>query len=256
MADVVKTNGAALTVPKPDVQQRGDTADFVRQMVKAHNKYVAWLARSYQIDRGEAAEKAKAHVSTVEEREADLRKTPLDQVGWWSLNDLMEHNPDLVRDKWAEIKQAARDELDSGARAAITLDSNGPWDRARFLAIRQSFIDEWQPRGGVELALIDQMAQAYTGWLHWLGRFGSVQHDEWIERSHRDKDYRLTGAYVTPRLSLAETSDQAFRMADRFNRLFMRTLRGLRDLRRYTPTITIHNEGQVNIGQNQVNQSG
>ena len=38
--------------------------------------------------------------------------------------------------------------------------------------------------------------------------------------------------------------------------MFLRSLRALRDLRRYVHKITIHNEGQVNIGQNQVNQTG
>ncbi len=42
-------------------------------------------------------------------------------------------------------------------------------------------------------------------------------------------------------------------MVDRFNRLFLRTLRALRDLRRYAPAVTIQNAGQVNIGAQQVN---
>jgi hypothetical protein len=44
-------------------------------------------------------------------------------------------------------------------------------------------------------------------------------------------------------------------MADRFNRIFMRTLRQLRDLRRYSP-VTINNANQINIaadGGQQVN---
>jgi hypothetical protein len=43
-------------------------------------------------------------------------------------------------------------------------------------------------------------------------------------------------------------------MADCFNRLFMRTLRSLRDLRRYSPSVHIESAGQVNIGQQQVNR--
>jgi hypothetical protein len=46
-------------------------------------------------------------------------------------------------------------------------------------------------------------------------------------------------------------------MADRFNRIYMRTLRQLRDLRRYSP-VTINNANQVNIAGNggqQVNVS-
>jgi hypothetical protein len=42
-------------------------------------------------------------------------------------------------------------------------------------------------------------------------------------------------------------------MAERWNRMFLRTLRALRELRRYAPTITIQNAGQVNIGSQQLN---
>ena len=39
-------------------------------------------------------------------------------------------------------------------------------------------------------------------------------------------------------------------MADRFNRLFLRTLTQLRDLRRYAVPVTINNPGQVHIAAN------
>ncbi len=45
-------------------------------------------------------------------------------------------------------------------------------------------------------------------------------------------------------------------MIDRFNRLYLRTLRALWDLRRYASAVTIQNAGQVNIGQQQVNVAG
>jgi hypothetical protein len=35
--------------------------------------------------------------------------------------------------------------------------------------------------------------------------------------------------------------------------MFLRTLRALRDLRRYAPPVIVQNAGQVNIGQKQVN---
>ena len=43
-------------------------------------------------------------------------------------------------------------------------------------------------------------------------------------------------------------------MADRFQRMYMRTLRALRDLRRYSSKIMINNPAQVNIGEKQFNQ--
>lgn len=58
-----------------------------------------------------------------------------------------------------------------------------------------------------------------------------------------------------PRLTSQEMIESAMMMADRFNRLFLRTLRQMRDLRRYSLTVTINNPGQVNIteGGQQIN---
>ena len=50
--------------------------------------------------------------------------------------------------------------------------------------------------------------------------------------------------------------EQAAAMVDRFNRLLLRTLRALRDLRRYGPSVTVQNAAQVNIGGQQVNMAG
>ena len=50
--------------------------------------------------------------------------------------------------------------------------------------------------------------------------------------------------------------EHAAQMADRWNRIYMRTLRNLRDLRRYSMPVTINNPQQVNIaadGGQQVN---
>ena len=47
--------------------------------------------------------------------------------------------------------------------------------------------------------------------------------------------------------------EHAQQMMDRYNRLFLRTLRQLRDLRRYSTPVTINNPQQVNIGGQQIN---
>jgi hypothetical protein len=47
--------------------------------------------------------------------------------------------------------------------------------------------------------------------------------------------------------------EEAATMVDRWNRLFLRTLRQLRDLRRYTPSVVVGNVGQLNIAQKQMN---
>ena len=64
------------------------------------------------------------------------------------------------------LKAAARDELDSGHRTARALDWDGrPWDRARFLAIRDSFRADYEPRPGIETALVDLAAEAFGDYL-------------------------------------------------------------------------------------------
>jgi hypothetical protein len=47
--------------------------------------------------------------------------------------------------------------------------------------------------------------------------------------------------------------EQAAKLMDRFNRIFMRTLRMLKDIRRHTATLVVQNAGQVNVADQQIN---
>ena len=154
------------------------------------------------------------------------------------------------------MKTAAADELASGARSATLTNWETPYERAQFLAIRHAMIDEWQPAGGLELILIDQMAHCHSGFMYWLQDFERLK-DREVNRREIDGEESLAKwnkTYIPPRVGEAEYVERALKMADRFQRMFMRSLRALRDLSRYAPKITIHNEGQVNIAQQLVNQ--
>ena len=178
---------------------------------------------------------------------------PPDELSWSALQRAAERDPALAEAGWERIRAEARDELASGHRAAVALepaDGGSPWERARFLAIRRSFRREWQPRGGIEDALVDTLAQSYTGYLLWLARL-TVRTT--IEAKQEDKEVERAGTWEPPRQSTADAVDQAAQMADRFNRLFLRTLRALRDQRRYAPPVIVQNAGQVNVGAQQVN---
>ena len=59
--------------------------------------------------------------------------------------------------------------------------------------------------------------------------------------------------WLPERQSDAEAMEMSAGMVDRFNKLYIRTLRALRDLRRMSPNITVQNAGQVNVGSQQVN---
>ena len=164
---------------------------------------------------------------------------------------LAEQDPNLMHELWERAKNEAARELASGHRAAGALEFMGtPWDRARFLAMRAAFREEWRPRGGVEDALIDAMAQAFTVYLDWLRllhtRSGS-------EAALEAASIGREGHWQPPRVEVAAAIEEAAAMADRFHRMFLRSLRALRDLRRYVGPVIVQQAGQVNVGDQQVN---
>lgn len=125
-------------------------------------------------------------------------------------------------------------------------------DRARFLAIRDELSDEWQPRNGIERTLIDTMAQAQTTFLFWIE---SLTLRATLESELNIKPTKEDGKWTPPRVMEYEAIEQSAAMADRFNRMFLRAVRSLRDLRRHSPNIIVKSAGQVNVGQQQVNVS-
>jgi len=192
-----------------------------------------------------------------EVRRRRRREAPLDWVHWEDLAEAeREEGSEAATLLWGYCRGKARDELATGHRAAVAVqqDRGKPMDRARFLELRKSLADEWQPRGGIEERLLDMLAQAFTMWEQWVeiaaGRT-SMQcfNDEnpEVERHSPNKANR-SGWWHRPLQSTADAIKAANDEADRWNRVFMRTLRQLRDLRRYSVII---NADQVNIANHQ-----
>jgi len=155
---------------------------------------------------------------------------------------------------WTRVRMAADDELESGKRGAkVAGDNTTPYSLAQYLAIRDSFADQWQPQGGIESAMIEMMAVSYSLQMYW----STVAHER-ATRTHDAQREALrryeAGGWKSPYQSEADAVDQAHRLADGYNRQFLRVLRQLRDLRRYAPVV-IQNAQQVNVGNQQVNVS-
>jgi hypothetical protein len=68
-----------------------------------------------------------------------------------------------------------------------------------------------------------------------------------------DPDLKMRGYYLSPRVSATQAMGQSAAMADRFHRMFVRSLRTLRDLRRNSNSVIVQQAGQVNGGSQQVN---
>ncbi|MBA3767320.1 MAG: hypothetical protein H0W99_10095 [Acidobacteria bacterium] len=137
---------------------------------------------------------------------------------------------------------------------------------ACFFGLRESFIAEWQPRGGVELSLIDMLAQAFLQYQYWVKQSvlrtetrAREEHPEYSKwKANKKESGWLHGYWDIPYVHEQAAVEHAAQMADRWNRIYMRTLRNLRDLRRYSVPVTINNPQQVNIaadGGQQVNVS-
>jgi hypothetical protein len=240
---------ADLARPRAPELSAAEIGSLGREMARGYLKLLDWYQKEMQVSVAEADTKARA-VGDSEWARRALDQPP-DQVSWAGLSVLVEHYPEEGWAAWERIKAAARDHLTSGHRAAEVLESNGgPWERAQFLAIRNAFREEWQPRGGIEDALIDQMAQAHVMYLYWLNR-AHVQAS--TEGQMEDHKLKQSGYWQPPRVEMADAMDQAAAMADRFHRLFLRSLRALRDLRRYAPTFNCPTLPTTTVGAQQVN---
>lgn len=231
------------------VQEReAETRALARILADNYAEFVAYYVREFNMSVPDAVNRVEKNASMSIDRV--LQESPK-QTSWHGLGDLERVNPELALKRWEEIKHTARDELVSGHDAADQFEYE-PYARARFLAIRESFIDQWKPANAGEGLLVDMLAQLYSSFTYWLGVLYSRTHFE-IEREREQGQGIRRGKLKPTTIEASQSQEQAAAMVDRFNRLFLRTLRGLRDLRRYSSNVTIQNAGQVNIAEQQVN---
>ncbi|MGE3511473.1 MAG: hypothetical protein AB7N65_21595 [Vicinamibacterales bacterium] len=238
------------------VAPMGDDAEIsavARRLGDAYAANVRWRMKELQ----ESVEEADRCVRSEDDQERQRRAETeaADTVSWWSLTLLIEADPDAGWAVWERVKAEASDELTSGHRAAEAICwDDSPWQRARFLAIRQAFVHEWLPRGGIELTLIDQMAQAHSLYLEWIER---AHMQASLEGARQQREIGERGRWQARTLGTAETLDQSAQMAERWQKLFVRALRALRDLRRHAPPVVLAGPGsQVNVGHQQINTTG
>ena len=225
---------------------------LARDMAGAYGEMVAFYRQRMGLSASEADAKARQVLpAVVQER---ISADPTQGFSWVDVGRLMESQPEAVLAAWEGLKDAARQDLASGRRAALALEvSSGPRLMADFLAIREALISQWRPAGGTDLILVDIMAQAYACHLYWIARLQLMAE---IEVRRSSQTATTENRWQPPQVSEFEAVEQAGAMVDRFNRLFLRTLRALRDLRRYNVGVVIGRAGQVNIGDRQVNIEG
>jgi hypothetical protein len=232
-----------------------ETTQIVQKMARSYISTVEF----YKAEYGGAMshEKAVREAAKMNEKRREWVKSVMPhKVSWGEIAAIGEHSMDDALQLWARVRETADDALESGCYSATVAGVHGePYALAQYLAIRDAFADQWNPQGGIEFAMIDMLTVSYSLQMHWTKiAFERTEHfhDEQTKQLDRYEDRK----WKSPYQSGADAVDQAFRLADSYNRQFLRVLRQLRDLRRYASVVIQNNGGQVNIaggGGQQVN---
>ena len=251
---------------------RAIVSDMVEQMVEEYESRkqgLYKLLKQYPDDKGiqeyytpEKIEEVATRADTPDAVEK-LRSTVFHKVSWDDVMAAHQEDPEQAALCLNAIYDRAGDHINGGLFASSALDIKQPFEKGQFSFIRLSFIAEWQPRAGIEASMVDTLAQCYFAWQYWLTRSFQVANNQDTVKEQRARSKNKSererwdnGDWQPPRLTAIEYLDHCTQMADRFNRLFLRTLRQMRDLRRYSVPVTINNPKQVNIaadGGQQVN---
>ena len=238
------------------------------ELAASQRELVATITRqidSYVAGHGLTAAEAVARVREVGLNVPEDR--PPDQVGWYDLSNLMEADPERGRALWGMVKTEAEKELATGIRSVRSVEAQvggRPYERAQVLAIAAALRTALDPRDALEDLLVQQMACAYELHLRWQEvavRRGEMEpwHGERDRRRElermspaRRERYEAEEGWVPPRLADAEAIEQAVKMAERYQRTFLRLLTAFRETRRLVGTLVVAG-GQVNIAERQVN---
>ncbi len=200
-----------------------------------------------------------------------MMRYPSDYISFIDLLELNANSPATAQNMWEMIKREAQREFESGHRAAAVFEPadymEDAWNIASYLGLRESLCEEWRPQGGIELTMIDAIAQAWLQVQFWTmesvkrgttePRRENHQFYEWKQWNKQANPKQwIDGHWDVPMVSEQQAVEHAAQMADRWQRMYFRAIRNLRDWRRYMPQITINNPNQVNIaadGGQQIN---
>jgi hypothetical protein len=113
-------------------------------------------------------EAVKRTLEMHESRRGWVEGEPPERVSWGEIAAVGEQNMGDALRLWTRIRDAADDELESGRRMAKVAGHNtDPFALAQFFAIRDAFADQWEPRGGIESAMIDMLTVSFSLQMYW-----------------------------------------------------------------------------------------
>ena len=238
-------NDSEISVEQAEARQLvAEMAQSFIGTIKFYNS--EWVGKTY-------SESVESNKEFAEWRRGAVENPAVEEIQWRHLAAVAEKNIEDGYKLWLRIRESAADELASGSLTGkVVGNTSEPYERAQYLAIRDSFADEWQPRGGIESAMIDMLTVAFSLQMYWT----TIAHKRVLQlhdAQKKDLNRYESKGWKSPYQYEADAIEQAHRLADGYNRQFLRVLRQLRDLRRYSPVVIQNNGGQVNVGAQQVN---
>jgi hypothetical protein len=232
--------------------ERAEASALIREMSRVYLGTIKFYKSKYagELSHADAVEKA---ASMNKWRREKVDASLPERISWTEISAVAEASMEEGLIVWGKVREAADDELESGRRAAgVTGDQSDPYTIAQFLAIRDSIADQWQPRAGIESAMVDMLAVSFSLYLYW----SEIAHKRAVhdhEEQRKEIERLESKGWRSPYQWQADAIEQAHRLADGYNRQFLRVLRQLRDLRRYAPVVIQNHGGQINVGTQQVN---
>jgi hypothetical protein len=183
---------------------------------------------------------------TPDERFQELLNCSMEQVTFSQLMRMWTADSEKAERYFGMVKNEAQKEFATGHTAAKAFEParwmTTVWHRAQFLAVRDSFIIEYLPEGGIEYSLIDMLVQCHFMRQYWMEqtvertqtdpRRESYEYAKWQEyKKHSAKAYRQQWDNPThweiPYASQLQCIENAANMVNVFSNLYLKTLRQL-----------------------------
>jgi hypothetical protein len=183
---------------------------------------------------------------TPDERFQELLNTSMENVSFDQLMRMYIADSGKAERYFASVKNEAQKEFATGHLAAKVFEParwmETVWHRAQFLAVRDSYLAEFIPDGGMEYSLVDMLVQCYFMQQYWM--------EQTVERTHVDprresyeyakwQEYKKYQAKATahqwdnpthweiPYATQLQCIENAANMVNLFSNLYYKTLRQL-----------------------------
>jgi hypothetical protein len=166
-----------------------------------------------------------------------------------------------TQNEWNNAKQQSTRNYFSGNFLIDSIGgakNNHPEWVAVLLQLRIGWIDEYQLQTIPELIILDFALISYFHYLKLNNIIGNLEWATSFEFFDQDNpkikyDKKLNPKEFSSEEHVQKMTDSLLPSLDRFNKMFLRNLKALRDLKRSNAVLNIGKVDQINIGERQVN---